>query len=121
MNINKNKLLENIKDIKNIANLNFLVCYKNLFKIVALKYNIGSYIILSIILFHIISIFVVCIKDFNLIKKKIKKILFEMNNDKKEKSIKDKSKDMLNEISVYRKEKKVRVRVINFKLSRKSR
>ena len=29
-----------------------------------------------------------------------------MNNDKKEKSIKDKSKDMLNEISVYRKEKK---------------
>ena len=85
MNINKNKLLENIKDIKNIANLNFLVCYKNLFKIAGIKYNIGSYIILAIIFFYIISIIVFCTKEYNLIKKKIKKIFFGMNNDKKRK------------------------------------
>ena len=29
MNINKAKLLDNFKNIKNIANFNFLVCYKN--------------------------------------------------------------------------------------------
>ena len=38
-----------------------------------------------------------------------------MNNDKKEKSIKDKSKDMLNEISVYRKEKKSKSNKIQIK------
>ena len=32
MNINKDKLFKNFKDIKNIANLNFLVCYKILLK-----------------------------------------------------------------------------------------
>ena len=42
-----------------------------------------------------------------------------MNNDKKEKSIKDKSKDMLNEISVYRKEKKSKSKSNKFQIKQK--
>ena len=54
MNINKEKLLENFKDIKNIANLNFLVCYKKLFKKDGIINNIGCYIMFGIIFFHIL-------------------------------------------------------------------
>ena len=52
--INKAKLFENFKDIKNIVNFNFLVCYKNLLKKDGIIYNIGSYIILTIINFSYI-------------------------------------------------------------------
>ena len=41
MKINKTKLYENFIDIKNIANINLLVCYKQLFKGEGIKKNIG--------------------------------------------------------------------------------
>ena len=66
MNINKNKLLDNFKNIKNIANFNFLICYKKLLKKEGIIHNFGAYIIFAIILFHIISIFVFCIIDYPL-------------------------------------------------------
>ena len=47
MNINKAKLLENFYDIKSFSNFNFLVCYKNLFKIEGILENIGSYLMLN--------------------------------------------------------------------------
>ena len=110
MNIDKNKLLKNFKDIKNIANLNFLVCYRKLFKKVSIIYNIGSYIILVIILFHIISIFVFSAHDYFVIKKKIKKIILGMNEyqifNKKEKVKNDKSLKAINKISIHRKDKR---------------
>ena len=110
MNIDKNKLLKNFKDIKNIANLNFLVCYRKLFKKVSIIYNIGSYIILVIILFHIISIFVFSAHDYFVIKKKIKKIILGMNEyqifNKKEKVKNDKSLKAVNKISIHRKDKR---------------
>ena len=110
MNIDKNKLLKNFKDIKNIANLNFLVCYRKLFKKVSIIYNIGSYIILVIILFHIISIFVFSTHDYFVIKKKIKKIILGMNEyqifNKKEKVKNDKSLKAINKISIHRKDKR---------------
>ena len=110
MNIDKNKLLKNFKDIKNIANLNFLVCYRKLFKKVSIIYNIGSYIILVIILFHIISIFVFSTHDYFVIKKKIKKIILGMNEyqifNKKEKVKNDKSLKAVNKISIHRKDKR---------------
>ena len=56
--IDKSKLLKNFIDIKNIANLNILICYKNLLYKNGIIKNIGSYIILIIILFHIICIFI---------------------------------------------------------------
>ena len=82
MSINKEKLLENFKNIKNIINFTFLKCYKKLFTKSSISNNIGCYILLIIILFHIISFFYFCIKDFSLLKKKIKKIISLKENDK---------------------------------------
>ena len=89
MNINKNKLLKNFKNIKNFINFNFLICYKKLFNKNSYKNNIGCYLILIFILFHIITIFVFILKQFSLLINKIKKII----------SLKDYEKDKLSEIS----------------------
>ena len=58
MNIDKTKLYRNFVDINNIANVKILFCYKNLFNKNGIMYNIGSYILLANILFHIISFFI---------------------------------------------------------------
>ena len=75
MTINKTKLLANFKDIKNIININHLVCYKKLFTKEGIIYNVGSYLLLIIILFHIITIIVFYLNQFPSIKKKIKDII----------------------------------------------
>ena len=70
MNINKEKLLENFKDIKNIVNFNFLKCYKKLFTKEGFINNYGGYLTLIIILFHILSIFILKVSNFRSIEKK---------------------------------------------------
>ena len=82
MKINKTKLLENFKDIKNIVNLSFLICYNKLFIKKGILYNIGSYVILAIIFFHIITIFMLYNKQFPSIKNEIKDIAFSKANSK---------------------------------------
>ena len=77
MNIDKKKILENFKNIDNLINFKFLVCYKKLFNKEGLLKNIGSYIIFSIIIFHIITIFIFSLKQFSSIDKKIEKIVSE--------------------------------------------
>ena len=79
MNINKKKLLQNFKDIKNFANFNFLICYKKLFRKEGIIYNIASYIILGVILFHIICIFIFSFYSFKKMKKRIKNIGLGIN------------------------------------------
>ena len=69
MNINKDKILDNFKNIKNFLNFNFLVCYKKLFNKNCILNNIGFYIIFFIILFHIITIIVFNTKQFYELKK----------------------------------------------------
>ena len=76
ININKAKLLDNMKDIKNFANLNFLVCHKNLLNKNGIRNNIGCYTILVIIFFHFITIFIFYRIQFPLIKYKLKDIVF---------------------------------------------
>ena len=51
MSINKTKLLENFKNIKNIINFEFLKCYNKLLCKEGILNNIGCYILLAIILF----------------------------------------------------------------------
>ena len=75
MTINKLKIFDNIKNIRNLMNLNILLCYKNLLSINSIIYNIGSLIIICIIFFHIISVFLFYINQFKKIKKQIKDIL----------------------------------------------
>ena len=79
MKINKTKLLDNFKDIKNILNFEFLICYKKLFKKEGILNNVGCYLLIAINLFHIISIFIFYNKQFPSLKKIIKKISLEIN------------------------------------------
>ena len=81
MSINKDKLIKNFKDIKNIVNFNFLVCYKKLLNKEGLIKNVGSYLLLVIILFHIIIIIIFCLKKSKRIKKKIDKIILGIKNN----------------------------------------
>ena len=60
MKIKKTKLFENFIDIKNIANLNLLVCYKELFNKNGIRNNIAFISIIPILIFHFISIFIFC-------------------------------------------------------------
>ena len=52
MKIDKKKLYENFKNIKNFANFHFLVCYKKLFNKKNIINNIGSYILIFVINFE---------------------------------------------------------------------
>ena len=79
MKINKEKILDNFKNVKNFLNFNFLICYKKLFIKEGILYNIGCYLLLSIILFHIISIFVFSIKQFSLLINKKKQLYSKKN------------------------------------------
>ena len=74
MNINKNKLLENFKNIKNIINFNFLKCYDKLFNREGFINNIGCFILLAIIFFHILSIFIFIMNQFSSLINKINNI-----------------------------------------------
>ena len=74
MNIDKTKILDNFINIKNFVNFNFLVCYKKLFCIKSIVKNIGSYIIIAIIIFHIITFILFYINRFHSLKEKINKI-----------------------------------------------
>ena len=67
MKIDKKKLLDNFKNIKNISNLNILKCFRVLFSKKGISENVGSYILIAIILFHTIILFVFFIKKFDLL------------------------------------------------------
>ena len=89
MNINKNQLLDNFKNFKNIANVGILSCFKNLFSKSGIIKNMGFYIVMTIIIFHIIAIFVFGCRKKESLKKIIKDIILAIKNvkllDKKEK------------------------------------
>ena len=106
MNIDKMKIaLKNFKNIKNYANINFLVCYKKLLNKNGLINNIGSYLLLAIILFHIITVIIFFENQFSSIKMKIKKIIFEKNKSK-----------LINK-DKYRKKKKLNSRIKKHSIS----
>ena len=74
--IDKAKLIENFKYIKNFVNLSFLICYKKLFNKAGIINNIGAFLLAGITFLNIISIFIFFINQFSIIKKKIKDIIF---------------------------------------------
>ena len=77
MNINKTKLFENFADFKNIANIDILKCYDNLFDIIGIIYNIGFYVISFILIYHIISFFIFYLRQSDTIKENINNIYKE--------------------------------------------
>ena len=78
MTINKNKIFENLKDIRNLMNLKILICYKKPFSFNSIFHNLGSLIIICVIFFHIISIFIFYINQLKKIKKWIKDIIIRI-------------------------------------------
>ena len=78
--INKTKLYNNFLDIKSIANIDFIFCYKILFTKDGLLKNIGSYILLFLIILHFIFIFVFYLKDLPKLKIKIRDIFLARKN-----------------------------------------
>ena len=80
MNIDKNKIFKSFINIKNIANINLMKCYRILFTKEGLKKNIGSYLLIVIILFHVIFIIIFFVKKSRKIKKKIKRIIFAIKH-----------------------------------------
>ena len=79
----KDKLFNNFKDLKSILNIDFIKCYKLVFNKLSLKTNIGSYIILSIILLNIILLIIFRYKGYNDLIQKIIRIIEKDNFSKK--------------------------------------
>ena len=80
INIDKNKLYDKFTDIRNIMNINLMKCYKILFTKDGIVYNIGSYIVLCVVILYFISIFVFYKNDLRIINKIFKQILIVKNN-----------------------------------------
>ena len=78
--LDKNKLFDSFTDIKNIANINIMKCYKVFFSIKGISYNYGCYIIIPIFIIHIICNFVFYLKYFKEIKTNINNIVFAKKN-----------------------------------------
>ena len=120
MNIDKTKLLDNFINIKNFANFNFLVCYKRLLCKTGIRYNIGSYISLAIIIVHIITLFIFYINQYDSLKNKIQDIKFiPSRNENKEEiiTVNDNTKKTLNsnlKINKIRKKIKIKKKIKRF-------
>ena len=84
ININKTLFINNMKNFKNIIHLNVMKCYHVLFTLGGIKNNIGSYILISVILFNLISIIIFATKDYKRIEEQIKDLLNEIKNKIKE-------------------------------------
>jgi hypothetical protein len=81
LDIDKEKLLSNFKDLKSMINLDIVKCYKILFTKKGLIKNIGSYILLSTIFLFIISSFIFIGKGFNNLKFQIRDIMMIKENN----------------------------------------
>ena len=95
--INKTKLIKDFIDIRNIANINILICYDVLFSKKGISKNYGSYSLIPMIVIHFILLILFYTKhSYNQIKDKIINISFNIDNlgllkteeNKKEKRLK---------------------------------
>ena len=120
MKINKTKLYENFIDIKNIANIKLMVCYKELLTLRGIKNNIACFIIAPIIIFHITIIILFYDKFQSKITNKIKSISFGINNwdlvkaDEKKKEKEKKMKKLLLK-KKSKKSKQIKINNMNIK------
>ena len=80
MNIDTEKIFKSFGNIKNIANLNLLSCYKVLFTNIGILKNIGSILIIIILVIHLICIILYFTKSYSNINNKIKNIIFGIKN-----------------------------------------
>ena len=89
----KDKLYKSFTDIKNIANIKFMKCYKNVFNKKGLVKNYGFFIYLFIFILFFICIFLFYYKYNNLLHKEIDKVTEKINQILKSNAGKKKSKN----------------------------
>ena len=96
VSFDKEQLYKNFMNLSNLLNLKIMKCHKVLFNKEGIKRNIGCLFLIPIIFIHITSIIIFYTKGFDVIKKKINKIIdikFNKNNinlSKNENNIKNK-------------------------------
>jgi hypothetical protein len=78
----KKKLLDNFKNIKNIANLNLLKYVKVLLSKNGLSKNVGFYLFIPFIIFHTITLFVFYSYNLDLLLNRVKDLIFSKNKMK---------------------------------------
>ena len=94
---NKNEFFKSFIDIKNIANINIIKCYKIVLNSKNLVNNYGFYIIGSIMILYIITIFIFIFISYKRIKYNLYIISIlsdKINQIKKEPDIKDNENSM---------------------------
>ena len=74
-NFDKNKFIDNIIDFENIINLNIMKCFKTFFSKEGLINNIGSYILLAIIIMNIPFLFYFSFREYNILRIKMEKLV----------------------------------------------
>ena len=123
MHIDRTKLYKNFINIKNVANVNILICYKNLFSINGIKFNIGNYIIIVILIFLIISFIIFYAKQYRFLQKKIKDIVFAIKNSSLKNKITDAKKMIKKKIKGQKLKRKRKKKTISLgqKSNKKSR
>ena len=84
--INKDRLIKDLTNIKDLLNIKIIKCYKVLFTKEGIITNIGSYIILAIILIYIISIIVFGFKGYKNLLNRIRIIIGINNKSNKNKT-----------------------------------
>ena len=129
MKIDKKKLLENFKDIKNIANLNLLKCVNVLFSKKGILTNVGFYIYNSIIIFHAIIFILFYKKKLFLLIDKIKSLIIAIKylkskkdevkeKNKEQEKVKEKKEEIINIEFKNKKEKEIKENIIRFNKSK---
>ena len=105
---NKDKFINDFKNISNIINLDIIKCYKSLFTKKGLIKNIGNYVLISIIIINIILFLLFKIKGFKKLKKQIENITkIKEKIKKKKKKGKKKQKNNPPKIKIKNKRKKI--------------
>jgi len=116
INIDEDKLLNNIIDFKKNTNIYTMKCYKLVFSKEGLKNNIGNYIIFSIILINIILAILFRVKGFPKLYEQIEQLTKSKNkNNKQTLSIFSKKKNI-----IKKKEKKDKKSKKNKKIEKSS-
>ena len=102
----KKLLLQKFIDFNNIANIQMIFCYKNIFKIKRILKNYGCFIFVSFIAINIGLIFIFYFLDYKKLLNDINKIkIFVLNNKKKTKDKNKKNNILKTKTNIKRKGK----------------
>ena len=98
----KNKLYKSFTDIKNVANIQFIKCYKDVFKRKNLLKNCGFFIFIGLLFLHLITLILFYGKFYYSLMDIIKKISDAKNKKFKYKK-QDNSKSLLTNGNIQKK------------------